>query len=170
LDSRFDISGFDDYYVEIEVVMEEIVKEIELLFDSEVSTSQASQRIIIGSLTEELVDFIFEKTNLQIDISYKFTIDKSGINHSLKRHGNEEKETKQGMIAVTKDDFLKIPQILAFPDEIEYDGKSRKGLEMIFFKKKFDNLTVVVQELRTGKKELAFLSMYKFKNKGSELM
>lgn len=150
--------------------MEEIIKEIELLFNSDIPTSQTLQKVIIGNLTAELVDFIFEKTEIKIDVSYKFTIDKSGMNHSLKRHGNEEKEAKQGMIAVTKEDFLKIPLILTEPDEIEYDGKSRKGLEMIFFKKKINNSIVVVQELRTGKKELAFLSMYKFKNKGSEPM
>jgi hypothetical protein len=150
--------------------MEEVIQQIEALFDSEISTSEKNQKVKIGNLSKEIVDFIFEKTQIQVDVSFKFTIDKSGINHSMKRHGNKAKEDLQGMVVVTKEDFLKIPLILNEPDEIEYDGKSRKGLEMIFFKKKMEDLTIVVKELRTGKKELAFLSMYKFKNKGSEPM
>ena len=52
-------------------------------------------------------------------------IDTSGIRHTLKKHGSESIESKHGQIAVSIDDFNKVPLILREPDQIIYSGKNR---------------------------------------------
>jgi hypothetical protein len=145
--------------------MEDIINQIEALFDSEIPTSEKNQKVKIGNLSQEVVDFISTSVGLSIDTSFSFTIDKSGINHAIKQHGNDKIELAKGQIAIQKEDFLKIPLILETPDNIEYKGVSKKGLEVFRFIKEFEEEIIVVKEIRIGRREVAFLSMYKLKKK-----
>ncbi len=62
---------------------------------------------------------------------------------------------------VTKEDFERIPEILESPDSISYGGKDKRGLDIIRYEKQFNGTTYIAEEVRTGRKELAFQSMWK---------
>ena len=141
-------------------------EKIEKLLSGDKDTSKGVQRETIGRITPEQAKVL--KDALSIDAKgFKHTIEKSMINHAINNHGYTKQEENRGQIAITESDFSKIPEVLNNPDKIEYSGKNDKGLETIKYTKAFNGETIIVEEVRTGKKELAFNTMYK-KKTGSE--
>jgi hypothetical protein len=92
-------------------------------------------------------------------------IDTSGIRHTLKKHGSEINESKHGQIAVSIDDFNKVPHILREPDQIVYSGKNRLKQDVFLYQKKIGVIYYVAEALRISKKgdRLVFQTMYKRK-------
>ena len=132
------------------------------LLNKDKDTSKGVQREVIGKAGTREIELL--KKELGIDVSeYNHTLDKSGINHARKNHSNEEVEAKRGQVALSEDDFKLIPYIIKTPDTLEYSGKNNKGLETIKYFKELNGVVVIVEEVRTGKKELAFNTMYKKK-------
>lgn len=88
-------------------------------------------------------------------------IESTEIQHAIKGHG-EEGEHQCDQIAITRDDFAKIPIIIKTANLIEYAGKSkRRNLDIIRYIKKDNGTIYILEEVRTGRKKLAFLTMYK---------
>lgn len=140
---------------------------ISLLFDIAPSTKNRVIKEVLGPVTKKEAAIINEKTGLSIDEEYEYVVDNSAINHILKKHGNPEKESKQGQLAVTKADFELLPEILSSYDDIEYSGKNERGLDILKYTKTFkDGTTYVIEEVRTGRKELALNTMYKRRSPG----
>ncbi len=93
---------------------------------------------------------------------YRHTIDTFAVRHTLKIHGDARREMKRGQIAVSPEDFECIPDILAAPDSVTGTGKSRIGAETITYRKTIGDMTVFyVEEVRTGRRELAMKTMFK---------
>ncbi|HNC63581.1 MAG TPA: hypothetical protein PK075_02930, partial [Chitinophagales bacterium] len=141
-------------------------EKIEQLLKAHKDTSKGVQREIIGRITSEQAEVLENDLGINPN-GYTHTIEKSMINHTINNHGNERIEAQRGQLAVTEEDFTKIPEVLNNPDKIEYSGKNDKGLDTIKYTKAFNGTTIIVEEVRTGKKELAFNTMYKHKT-GSE--
>ena len=102
--------------------------------------------------------------NNGIDIGgYHHSIDSSSVRHIFKNHGKVEAEQKRGLIAVTEEDISMIPEIIAYPDKVIFGNKNKRGQDLIFYLKVMaDGSTLYVEEVRTGKKELATASMRKY--------
>lgn len=92
-------------------------------------------------------------------------IDTSSIRHTLRKHGSEIIESKHGQIAVSIDDFNKIPLILKEPDSITYIGKNRLKQEVFVYQKKIGPIYYVAEAIRLSKRsnKLVFQTMYKRK-------
>ena len=87
------------------------------------------------------------------------SIDSSGINHIIKRHGDEEDDSQ---LPITLDDLLLIPVILQDFDEIHYKGKNTRGLEVIQYVKNFSSgIVYYFEEIRIKRKKLFANTMYK---------
>jgi phage-Barnase-EndoU-ColicinE5/D-RelE like nuclease3 len=54
-----------------------------------------------------------------------------------------------------------IPDILAAPDSVTGTGKSRIGAETITYQKEIGETLFYVEEIRTGRRELAMKTMFK---------
>jgi len=140
---------------------ESIKYQIGELFDSAVSkASNVLKKIELWRLSDTEAAVIKEKTNLDVS-GYAHVIDNYAINHMLKEHGDANEEAKRGQIAITKEDMQMIPEVISSPDIIEPAGKTRQGLEGIKYGKKVNGFIIYVEEVRTGNKELAPVSMYK---------
>ncbi|GMO60769.1 MAG: hypothetical protein Ta2G_20570 [Termitinemataceae bacterium] len=138
---------------EIEANLKNSIEKINALLLKPKDTSKGVQRESIGKVQAAEIALI--KNELDIDVTgYDYTIDVSEINHTKNRHPD-----------LTNKDFELIPYIILNYDTLEYSGKNKKGLDAIVYKKEFDKTTILVEEIRTGKKELAFNTMYK-KNAG----
>jgi hypothetical protein len=133
---------------------------IQKVLDSDKDTSTRTH----AHLHEVNIDVVREIHKLTgKDITgYKNSIDRSEVNHTLNNHSNKRKEEGRGQIPVTGDDILLIPEIVDRPDSIIHAGKDRIGRETIKFEKAIDNATYVVYAaILSGRKELAFKTLYK---------
>lgn len=132
-------------------------------------TGGVNPKIVVRAVSAKDSATIKENTGLDIGAEYAHTIDKSAINHSINAHGDRLKEASRGQIAIDPKDFESLPEVLDDPDFVTTDGPTKKGLETVVWGKVFNGHLVVIEEVRTGKKELALVSMRKYE-KGSEFM
>ena len=96
---------------------------------------------------------------------YTHNIDSSAVNHIFNHHGNEEKESKQGQIAVTEEDIKTLPKkIIDSYDFVAFGGKNNRNQDVIAYGKNMDDGSFVyVEEVRTGKKTLTTQTLFKRK-------
>ena len=94
---------------------------------------------------------------------YEHSIDESAIRHILSQHGDEVTEAKRGQVAITHEDFKKIPEIThaLTADSVEYGGKTEDGLDKVVYKKRYNGHIIVVEEVRNRRGKLALKTMWK---------
>lgn len=137
--------------------------DINSLVEESKITSQGLIKKIISPASDRLVNDL-NREGVEIDSSYKHTIDNSGIRHILNNHGTE-KEYKRGQIPVTDSDFQLIDDIVNNYDEVS-TGTNKRGQVVVTYMKSYpDGTTYYVEEVRVGRKELAADTMYKRKNR-----
>lgn len=90
---------------------------------------------------------------------YKHVIETSGVQHSEKRHGKESKDRTP----LTLEDYLLIPYIIKHRDNLSIStSKTRQRESMVLvYEKQIDLDFYYVEEIRSGKKRLAFQTLYK---------
>jgi hypothetical protein len=150
--------------------MEEAKEKIRKVLNAGNDTSKGQSREELMQVTEEDAAKILSATGINV-AGYTHTIDKSGVNHSYNSHG-QKRENLRGQRILANEDFLRIPEIIKEYDSVkrplnqkgEY-AKSSNGNELILYTKKFsDGSTYYVEEVRTGKKELAIATMWVIEN------
>jgi hypothetical protein len=147
--------------------MEEARQKVRSVLNADKDTSKGASKEVLLPVNERVAQEI--KDVAGVDVSgYRHTIDVSGVNHAIKNHGNEKSEASRGQIAITEKDFEKIPEALTTPDSISYMGKDAKGNDVIRYEKRLGDALYLFEEIRKGRRELAFETMYKRKIKGSE--
>ena len=102
------------------------------------------------------------KTSTKIEIKdYKHTVSNFEIRHALLKHSKDP-------LPLTEKDIGLIPDIIKNYDEIKLSKKTRTGLNAIMYIKHYNSFTYYIEEIRTGKRELAFKTMYKNKTPGTK--
>ncbi|MDR0370499.1 MAG: hypothetical protein LBH80_01400, partial [Prevotellaceae bacterium] len=123
---------------------------------------------VIAPVSPELVEDL-HKAGINVDENYVHTIDNFSVAHSLKQHGNKNREESRGQIALSDSDFELIPHIIESYESIEFD-KNKRGQDIIKYSKTFeDGITYYVEEVRVGRKELSMTTMYKRKLTGEPM-
>lgn len=97
------------------------------------------------------------------DISeYHHTADMFSIRHTLNQHGDEKKEAKRNQIPITDGDFSTLPDVVMNPDSVILGLKNSRGQDQVFSVRAMpDGTLLVAEEVRAGRKTLAFVSMRK---------
>lgn len=94
---------------------------------------------------------------------YKHVIDTSAVRHVLNQHGSVEAETARGNVAVTAADFEAIPEIVGAPDKVIFGTKNKGGRQQVIYLKSMpDGSTLYFEETRTGRKDLAAVTLRKY--------
>lgn len=107
------------------------------------------------------------KDAIGLDLSgYAHALDGSAVTHILSRHG-EGNERNKGHVPVTRADFMRIPEVISNPDSVSYLGKNKRNQELIRYQKRINGHVFFVEEVRTGRKELAATSMWKIESGAS---
>lgn len=141
-------------------------EELKQVIDKAKDSPNERQNLSIGNVSPQLNEEA-QKHGFNLE-GYTHNMDVSGVRHTLKQHGDEKREENCGQIAITDEDFEKIPEIIYNYDEIDFTGKNKTGLETITYKKQFsDGSIAYVEEIRTGRKNLTINTMYKHKNTGN---
>ena len=117
-----------------------------------------------AKVSQEEAKRISEATGLNIDDRYVHTIIGSAVTHTLNRHG-EGNEKLEAQLPITDTDFERIPDIIRNPDEIRRGNEKVTGgiNDTIVYKKRINGHILVVEEVRTGRRKLAFHTMRKTK-------
>ncbi len=94
---------------------------------------------------------------------YVHMIDGSAIRHVQKKHGDAVEEGKRGQVAVTDQDFERIPDVLSSPDMTAYGLKNDIGRPMIAYVKRLaDGTFLYLEEVRSKRQRLALQSIRKY--------
>ena len=115
-----------------------------------------------GNIPQHTIDYV--KKNFNINLTgYKYVLEASYVLHTLSRHGDDSNDR----CPISAFDFCVIPLILSEFDKIELGLPKNNNLKTLLFKKKIDNqwYYVTATEVRTGKKSLAFNTLYKRKTR-----
>lgn len=83
---------------------------------------------------------------------FNHTVDNYAVNHALKGQN------------ITTKDISNIPSILSSPDHIFNGGKTKQGLDSLVYHKQIGGHNYYVEEVRTGKNQLAMKTLNKTKN------
>lgn len=90
-------------------------------------------------------------------------LDGSAVRHTLKNHSDAAKEGKRGQLAVTDADFERLPEVVSSPDRVVFGTQNRLHKDQIVFIKRLEDGTILyLEEVRTGRKELAAVSVRKY--------
>jgi hypothetical protein len=120
------------------------------------------QKLIIHELTESEVRLLFELIGINLN-GFCRVIDNFGIRHAFKKHGDEKQEFLRGQIAIQTSDFLLIFNIITDYDEISTEV-NRIGNMMFRYKKSYPEFILIfAEEIRPGRREIAFQTLYKQK-------
>ncbi|TAF74461.1 MAG: hypothetical protein EAZ53_08735 [Bacteroidetes bacterium] len=125
------------------------------------SKNAINSKLQISIIEQKEAEFLELKTGIKL-LGYKRVIDKFGINHTLKNHGNAKTEALRGQIAITDIDFELIPLIVLSKNVI-HTSKNNMGNDLILYEAIIENTFYYVEEVRKGKKELCMTTMYKRK-------
>jgi hypothetical protein len=113
----------------------------------------------LGEITDKQKQDIQQATGINIEDYSEHILDESNIRHAWKRHTNAKIEESRNQIPLTEADFLLIPFVLQEYDSVK-KGLSGK-LQTIEYHKRINGYVVVIEEIRTKRKKLAFKTMYK---------
>jgi hypothetical protein len=132
-------------------INEDLQIQIEALYEFALNNSHNEYQVVDMFIIEPaLAQRILEETGVDV-AGFVVSIDNYSILHTLLRHGNPVKEALHGQIAVTKADFMQIPDILSSPDKIMFDVK-KQGKEMVketlVFTKEVEHCYFVLKEIR----------------------
>ena len=113
-------------------------------------------------IIDENIDDELLKTAAQHDIDltgYKHVIETSGVQHSINRHGNHSKDR----VPLSIEDYLLVPFIIRNRDRVNISTTVTKQHEakVLVYEKQIGLEYYYVEEIRTGRKSLAFHTMYK---------
>lgn len=108
--------------------------------------------ILLRGVNDKVYNLIFK--TLGIDISgYSHTLDSSAVKHALNRHKNDE-------VPLTIEHLSLIPDILKNADRIECGKKNNRKLNTIIYMKEYKNRVFYIEEIRSGRRQLAMNTMY----------
>jgi len=108
------------------------------------------------------------KAETGIDVSgHTHAVDNYALRHIHSEHGNPAREMPRGQVAVTREDIAALPETISKADTIEHAGRTGIGREGIRYTRKSAGTTVVVEEVRTKRKQLVPVSIVKFKNRAT---
>lgn len=133
------------------------------------SVKNRVERAVIGGITKRQAKD-FADNGIEVDESWVHSFESSAVSHNQKHHGNEKIEAERGQIAITEDDYSRIPEILEDYDKVSKSPNTshRSGNEVIIYEKEFeDGYVYYLEEKRDSRKSLAFQTMYK-KKKGTD--
>ena len=113
--------------------------------------------IIDENIDDELLE-LAAKHNIDLK-GYKHVIETSGIQHSEKRHGKQSKDREPLSI----EDYLLVPFIIRNRDKVSISTtkSKRHDMHLLVYEKQIGVNYYYVEEVRTGKRSLAFQTLYK---------
>ena len=139
---------------------EESVTIIKSLIDWAKKKVGKNKRSVISGVTDRQLKKLAEKGIKGVDSEYVHSMESSNLIHEDNRHAGDSR----GQIPLTEEELSHIVDVLEDFDDIVPGGTAKAtGLQTIRYEKKSPDgtTTYYVEEIRTGRKSLAFKTAYK---------
>jgi phage-Barnase-EndoU-ColicinE5/D-RelE like nuclease3 len=82
--------------------------------------------------------------------------------NALRQHGSGAVETKRGQLPVDRMDYLRLPRIVGDPDLVQQSQSGSRGGPRVVLTKMIGGIRYrVVLEARVRRRQIAFLTMFK---------
>jgi valyl-tRNA synthetase len=141
---------------------------IDFVVKSLTNPSHKQTKFCLGKLSNQEIAKLRTKTGFDL-ADFERIIDNFAIRHAFSQHGNPKVEEQRGQIAITINDFENIVELIENFDKIETGEKNTAQRDLLKYSKDKEVCKYVyVEEIRTGKKELAMQTMYKQKSATSK--
>lgn len=117
--------------------------------------------IVDDNIDDELMKFAAKHG---VDLTgYKHVIETSGIQHAEKRHGMKSDDRQP----LSLEDYLLVPYIIKNRDNVSVSTSHTRQRQstVLVYEKQIDHTFYYVEEVRVGKKSLAFQTLYKRETK-----
>lgn len=122
-----------------------------------------AEKRVFGKVTKEGAEYLSKLTGLEITQNTKFIIDRSGVNHTINKHGGKS-EIQRGQVPIYDKDFENITEIMSNPQNIISIRKIKRDGEGIQIEGTLNGEDYfVIQAHRSRKDELALTTMWKRK-------
>lgn len=146
---------------------ETVGRDLASLYDAAKSKDFSGGRMFWGLVSKEEAQALAERTGLDIRPGYTHTASAQEIQHAIRRHA--ESETRQNQLPITRDDVAALPEIIKSPDTVTAGKQTGQGLPSVIYGKIMPDGTITyVEEVRRGKNQLAFKTMWKSKAAAGE--
>lgn len=132
---------------------------IKFLIEKSKEQSNSLIKAIVANVSNRLKEDLHSR-GIDVTEDYKHTIDNNAIRHALNRHGSE-KERLQGQLPITEEDIENISDVVNNYDDIDIEENKREQKTIVYKKSYPDGTTIYIEEVRTGRKELAMASIRK---------
>ncbi len=117
-----------------------------------------SEIFSFGKLSIEEVEKLKTETKLNLS-GYERVVENKSVFHAFEMHGNEQKEIRRHQIAITPDDFERIPELTKEHQKV---GISHDNI-LIHYYIEPDRFFVYVEEIDSKRRVLNFQTLYKRK-------
>ena len=132
------------------------------LYADAIANKNLEKREAWGFINEEEAARISEKTGLKITAGFTHTVNVSEIQHAIKYHGvKNENETLRGQIPISENDIKKIPEIVRSEKALLSQSVTENGKPAVIYEYSDQSgHTIYIEEVHTGKHQLAFKDMW----------
>jgi uncharacterized membrane protein YbhN (UPF0104 family) len=121
----------------------------------------AHRKAVLGKVSSQLARWAMAH-GLEIG-GFRHSFETSAARHIKNRHSNDKIERSRGQIAISDADIARIPRILEAPDQVIFGAQNPRRQPIIGYVKRLLDGTILLQEeARTGRKELAVISIRKY--------
>lgn len=121
-----------------------------------------NRTVRIADVSAEQVALL-QKEGVPVQEGFTHTTDMFAVRHTLNRHGGSDAENNRGQIALQDSDIATIPEVIATPDALVLGAKAPRGQDVVGYLKRVpDGNTLYMEEVRTGRRTLAMVSMRKY--------
>lgn len=135
---------------------------IRAVIDAARNPGHAPQKAKLGSVADWLAEEARARAGLNI-AGFTHVLDGSAVRHMLNRHTNPTIEKNRGQIPLTDADIAAAAEVIATPDQVVLGTKTQGHKDQIAYLKRQDDGSILyLEEVRTGRRELAAVSMRKY--------
>lgn len=123
------------------------------------------ERLYMGTVPDATAQFIRNKTGMDVT-GYTAVLPGSSVQHIFKNHGNDATEAPRGQRAVTENDIVLIPRVLADPDSVTLSTDTDAfGRPVMLISKQIGDNYITAQAITDGRHMLSTNSLWIQKKK-----
>lgn len=169
-DERYQLRGYSEKQIDNwsnskNIIVYENDSQLSVFVDDALAGKNLNQKMYFGIIDQKLANRIYNDTNVNVE-GFNVVLRASEIRKILLHsHGNDAKENSRGQRAITKEDILLIPQIIAEPDKIINAGHTKSNKPAISFEKTIKGKTTVLSYVSDKHMDLTVQTMYSGKEK-----
>ena len=134
--------------------------------DEAINSKSSNKTIYFGKINDSLAQEIYNSTGIDVK-GYNLSLKANNIKKILKDHGDVKTEELRGQVAVTKDDFRYIDDIVLENDTFFSSGTTPAGKPSITFEKVINEKYMLVEYVSDKHHTLEVQTMWKNKKKNS---